>query len=186
MAAITSATPGRRRRRPSITALGAGLLLAGLLAAAAPPLPAAAQGIHDWITALRPVAAAADAGNDAGGGEDSTRPAPIALLGFEAAAVAMTAAAKARLDALASALMSEALAPYVFEIRWYADPKKAGAADQALSERRAASMYAYLQTRRGIMPTRVMLRWARRKPHELAEDVPADTVVIKVVNLGQQ
>jgi outer membrane protein OmpA-like peptidoglycan-associated protein len=145
----------------------------------------AAAGVRDWIEALQPPAAAPQ---DVAAPPQPmpARPLAIAALSFEANGSEMTAAARAELDHLASALIAPQFEGYVFEIRWYADPKKAGPADQALSERRAAAMYTYLQTRRGILPTRVMLRWGRRKPLEVRDDVPADTVIIKVVNLGRE
>lgn len=157
-------------------------LVAGAVAWPWPDGARAASSVREWIEALQPPAAASETPQD-----PAARPPAIALLPFEPGAPAMTAAAKGQLDRLASALMAPALQGYVFEIHWYADPKKAGPADQALSERRAAAFYTYLQTRRGILPTRVMLRWGRRKPHETRDDdLPADTVIIKVVNLGRE
>ncbi len=162
----------------SLRALAAAVLIAAPLVCLPTAGVRAAQGVQEWIEALRPATLAAQDGE--------ARPSPITVLGFAANQVAISAEAKSRLDELATALMSLSLEGYVFEIRWYADPKKAGAVEQALSERRAAAMYSYLQTRRGIMPTKVMLRWSKRKPQEFRGDTVADTLVLKVVNLGQE
>lgn len=170
----------------SLRALAAVVLIAASLVCLPSADVRAAQGVQEWIEALRPATLAAKDASAAAAQDGEARPSPITVLGFAANQVAISAEAKSRLDELATALMSPSLEGYVFEIRWYADPKKAGAVEQALSERRAAAMYSYLQTRRGIMPTKVMLRWSKRKPQEFRGDTVADTLVLKVVNLGQE
>lgn len=116
-------------------------------------------------------------------GEAERKPA-LAVLGFETDSAALSEPARRTLDALAAALTSSDLYVMAFEVQWYADAKRTELNTQALPQRRAAAIYAYLQARPGITMARVMLRAALRKPAEAPPTLPADSIVIRVVNRG--
>lgn len=157
-----------------------------VLAATAPAN--ALEQAADWLEALRqaPVgnwnplpapAAPAQPG-------EPERKHPLVVLVFDARSAALTEPMRRTLDALAAALTSGEFYPMTFEVQWHADAKDANLSDQALPQRRAAAIYAYLQRHPGITMGRVMLRAALRKPPEAPPTVPSDSIVIRVVNRG--
>jgi outer membrane protein OmpA-like peptidoglycan-associated protein len=159
-------------------ALALGFVAAIPFMAAADQAPGI-EGARDWIEALQPPAVRTGPPP-----ATTSRLTAITILPFETGSAVLTAEAKGRLDHLAAALISSELAGYAFEVQWFGDPKDAGSVTQALPERRAAALYGYLLTTPGVSPTAVMLRWARRKPMEFEGKIPADGLLIKVVNIG--
>jgi hypothetical protein len=110
--------------------------------------------------------------------------AATAVVLFEPGAAMLTAVARENLDVFAAALTAPPLQDFVFEIQWYADPKALQPPGHSLLERRAAAMYFHVQAKPGITPARVMLRAHRRKPAELGQPLPPDSLFIRVVNRG--
>lgn len=169
------------------------LARAAALAALALIVAVSARGVAmeqtaDWLEALRsgPIGAWNSLPLPQGPvqpGEAERKPA-LAVLGFEADSAALSEPARRTLDALAAALTSPELHATAFEVQWYADAKRTELNTHALPQRRAAEIYAYLQARPGITLARVMLRAALRKPAEAPPTLPADSIVIRVVNRG--
>lgn len=168
-------------------ARAAGLAAFALMAAASTGATTMEQ-TADWLEALRsePVGAwnsLPPPQEPAQPGEAERKPA-LAILTFEADSAALTDAIRRTLDALAAALTSSDLYAMAFEVQWYADAKRTELNTQALPQRRAAAIYAYLQSRHGITMARVMLRAALRKPAAAPPTLPAESIVIRVVNRG--
>ncbi len=174
-----------KRRRSLSRAAG---LAAFALIAAATTAAAAMEQTVDWLEALRSEPAGAwnslpPPQEPAQPGEPEPKHA-LAVLTFEADSAALTEPTRRTLDALAAALTSSDLYTTAFEVQWYADAKRTELNTHALPQRRAAEIYAYLQARPGITLARVMLRAALRRPAEAPPTLPAESIVIRVVNRG--
>lgn len=174
-----------RPRRSIARAVG---LAAFALIAAISCRGVAMEQAADWLEALRsgPIGAWNSLPQPQGPvqpGEAERKPA-LAVLSFEADSATLTEPTRRTLDALCAALTSSDLYVMAFEVQWYADAKRAELNTHALPQRRAAAIYAYVQARHGITMARVMLRAALRKPAEAPPTLPADSIVIRVVNRG--
>lgn len=136
--------------------LGAAAVVASLLVAAE---AAAAEGVKDLnaiIRALAPIEYLP---------EHSGRKRAIDLdIGFALDSATLAAAATAQLDELAAALNSEKLAASRFRLAGHTDASGPAAYNQALSQRRAASVKAYLVERHGVDPARLeTVGWGEEK-----------------------
>ncbi|MFZ1413571.1 MAG: OmpA family protein [Defluviicoccus sp.] len=174
-----------RRRRSIARAVG---LAAFALIVSVSARGDAMEQAADWLEALRsgPIGAWNSLPPPQGPlqpGEAERKPA-LAVLSFEADSAALTEPTRRTLDALCKALTSSDLYVIAFEVQWYADAKRTELNTQALPQRRAAAIYAYMQARPGITMARVMLRAALRKPAEAPPALAADSIVIRVVNRG--
>ena len=114
-------------------------------------------------------------------------PAVSLTVEFGTGSAELSPQARATLDELGRALVSRDLAQYRFRIEGHTDTVGTRAANQALSQRRAESVAAYLQRRFGIAPSR--LEAIGLGEDELAVATPPQTPNarnrrVKVVNLG--
>lgn len=174
-----------KRRRSLARAAG---LAAFALIAAATTAAAAMEQTADWLEALR--SAPVGAWNSLPPPQEPAQPGEaepkhaLAILTFEPDSAALTEPTRRTLDALAAALTSSDLYTTAFEVQWYADAKRTELNTHALPQRRAAAIYSYLQAQHGITMARVMLRAALRKPAAAPPTLPAESIVIRVVNRG--
>lgn len=118
-------------------------------AAAPRPAPGAAQ---DKVAApsARPIAPAAPATTAPPG-----MPAASLTVLFPTGSATVTPEAARSLEALGRALTSQALTPYRFRIEGHTDSVGTRESNQALSERRAAAVRAYLIQRFNVPPNRL-------------------------------
>lgn len=116
---------------------------------AALPLPAPAA-VSPPLGVAAPVARpAATAAQQAG------RPAVSMTVTFPSGSAMLTPAAEATLAPLGRALSSAELAPFRFRIEGHTDTVGDSGANQALSERRAAAVRAFLMERHGVAASRL-------------------------------
>lgn len=129
---------------------------------AAPPAATqaspAATG-HTRMAAAMPMAATpASAGMPMAGASasaDAGHPSVNLTVDFANGSAQLTPQAKATLDQLGQALSSSTLASYRFRIEGHTDTVGSESYNQALSERRAEAVVAYLEAKFGVQPSRL-------------------------------
>lgn len=139
-------------------------LLAAPLAAQQPPDPVADSIVRGLTRGLRipgqaaqPPAAPGPSGGPVRAETTAPpgRPAVSLMVTFPTASAALTPQAEALVGSLARALGSADLAAYRFRIEGHTDTVGATAMNQALSERRAATVRDVLVARYGLAPARL-------------------------------
>lgn len=97
----------------------------------------------------------------------------------------LTETAWRQLDALGSALRSERLAAFQFEINGHTDASGNAAYNQELSERRAKTVKNYLIETHGIQPERLTaVGWGEGRPINQFDPSSAENRRVEIVNLA--
>ena len=118
---------------------------------AAPAVGAPPRSVsHPTMAAAKPSAAAASTAPAA------AAPAVDLTVNFETASADLTADAMKTLDALGTALSSDALAHYRFRVEGHTDTVGSPAANQALSQRRAKAVVNYISAKFNIPMDRLV------------------------------
>lgn len=107
---------------------------------------------------------------------------------FASGSAALTPKAVAALDQLGKALTSSELASYNFKIVGHTDTTGNAAANQTLSEQRAAAVKSYLETKFHVADTRLQSEGVGES--DLAVNTPPNTPNkqnrrVQIINLGQ-
>jgi len=189
----------------SFGALGAALLATTFLAvpAHAQSNPSAQQIINslkptgmlsDTTRGIRPLGPGGSASPGmapmAPGMAMSAEPAPSTNLDivFGSGSATLTPEATAELDQLGKALTSSTLASYHFKIIGHTDTTGLPAANQTLSEQRAAAVKVYLETKFGVPDTRLEAEGVGEADLLVATPPQTPELVnrrVQVINLGQ-
>jgi len=173
------------------------LFAAPLALAVGPVLAQSTPSTDQLIQALKPTGKLSDtsrgirvvspSGKTVAPAAEAAQPAVDLTVEFATGSAELSPQAREALDHLGSALTSQDLAQFRFRIEGHTDTVGSRDANQALSQRRAEAVAAFLEQKFGIAPAR--LQAVGLGERDLAVPTPPQTANarnrrVKVVNLG--